>query len=112
MMLQARGEQPPLERRGVQAIALGAQARAVLAPIVNELRHRLPVPTFADYQDRKLLAHLRIADRNRARYALIVGSDELASGELVLRDLDLRSDRRLPLGEPRVVAESLVEAGI
>jgi histidyl-tRNA synthetase len=79
---------------------------------VAELRRRLDVPTFADYLDRKLLAHLKIADRNRARYALIVGSEELASGELVLRDLELRSDRRLPLGEPRVVAELLVEAGL
>lgn len=112
MMLQARGEQPLPDRRGVQAVALGAQARAVLVPIVNELRRRLDVPTFADYQDRKLLAHLKVADRNRARYALILGSDELAAGELVLRDLERRSDRRMPLGEPRVVAQSLVEAGI
>ena len=112
MMLQARGEQPAVQRRGVQVVALGAQARGVLVPIVHELRRRLDAPTFADYQDRKLLAHLKIADRNRARYALIVGSDELTSGELLLRDLERRSDRRLPLGEPRVVAESLVEAGI
>ena len=49
---------------------------------------RLRAPTFVDYQDRKLLAHLKIADRNRARYALILGSEELASGELVLRDLE------------------------
>lgn len=112
MMLQARGEQPAVQRRGVQVVALGAQARGVLVPIVHELRRRLDAPTFADYQDRKLLAHLKIADRNRARYALIVGSDELTSGELLLRDLERRSDRRLPLGEPRVVVESLVEAGI
>jgi histidyl-tRNA synthetase len=112
MMLDARREPHESARRGVQAVALGAQARTVIVPIVAELRRRLDVPTFADYLDRKLLAHLKIADRNRARYALIVGSEELASGELVLRDLELRSDRRLPLGEPRVVAELLVEAGL
>ncbi len=81
MMLAARGNEAPAERRGVQAVALGAQARAVLVPIVSELRRRLRVPTFADYEDRKLLAHLKIADRNRARYALILGSEELAAGE-------------------------------
>jgi histidyl-tRNA synthetase len=112
MMLQARGEQSEPARRGIQAVALGAQARTVVAPIVAELRRRIDAPTFADYQERKLLAHLKIADRNRARYALIVGSEELASGELVLRDLEHRSDRRVPLGEPRVVAELLVEAGL
>jgi histidyl-tRNA synthetase len=107
MMLQARGDEPLPARRGVQAVALDAQARTVLLPIVNELRRRLEVPIFADYQDRKLLAHLKTADRNRARYAIIVGSDELASGELVLRDLERRNDRRLPLGEPRIVADLL-----
>jgi histidyl-tRNA synthetase len=111
MMLAASGYAQPATRRGVQAIALGAQARTVLTPIVAELRRLLDAPTFVDYNDRKLLAHLKTADRNRARYALILGTDELAAGELVLRDLEHRSDRRLPLDSTRVVAELLVEAG-
>jgi histidyl-tRNA synthetase len=112
MMLEARGADEVPPRRGIQVVALGAAARTVMVPIVNELRRRSDTPTFVDYQDRKLLAHLKIADRNRARYALIAGSEELAAGELVLRDLERRIDRRLPLGEPRVVAEHLVEAGL
>ncbi|HYL26740.1 MAG TPA: His/Gly/Thr/Pro-type tRNA ligase C-terminal domain-containing protein, partial [Candidatus Nitrosotalea sp.] len=111
MMLEAHGESEPPARRGVQAIALGAQARTVIAPIVAELRRQLRAPTFVDYNDRKLLAHLKAADRNGARFALIAGSEELACGELVLRDLENRSDRRIPLAEPRVVARLLVEAG-
>jgi histidyl-tRNA synthetase len=111
MMLAASGYSQPATRRGVQAIALGTQARTVLAPIVAELRRRLDAPTFVDYNDRKLLAHLKTADRNGARYALILGTDELAAGELVLRDLERRSDRRLPLDSRRVLAELLVEAG-
>ncbi|MBV8531966.1 MAG: histidine--tRNA ligase [Candidatus Eremiobacteraeota bacterium] len=112
MILDAR--EPGMEpaRRGIQAIALGAQARAVLAPIVADLRRSLDAPTFADYNQRKLLAHLKIADRNRARYALILGSDELSAGELVLRDLEDRSDRRLPFRTTRVLIELLVEAGL
>jgi histidyl-tRNA synthetase len=111
MMAEARGGRAEVPRRGVQAIALGAQARTVLTPIVVELRRSFAAPTFADYNERKLMAHLKIADRNRARYALIIGSDELVAGELVLRDLEDRSDRRLPLGEPRAVVRALVEAG-
>jgi histidyl-tRNA synthetase len=110
MMLEALGGGAEGPRRGIQAIALGAQARAALVPIVAELRRLLDVPTFADYDDRKLLAHLKTADRNRARYALIVGSDELAAGELVLRDLAHRSDRRLPLSGRKDVAAAVVEA--
>ena len=98
-------------RSGVQAIGLGAQARAMLLPIVAELRCR-GVRATMDYEERKLLAHLKIADRNNARFALIVGSEELASGSAVLRDLESRSDRAVALGEPGVVAASVVEAVI
>lgn len=110
MILQARGDQTETPRRGVQAVALGAQARALLAPTVVELRRRLGVPVFMDFSEHKLLTHLKIADRNRARYAIIVGSAELAAGEVVLRDLEHRSDRRLPFDSARVLAELLVEA--
>jgi histidyl-tRNA synthetase len=112
MMIEARGDAPEPPRRGVAAIALGAQARTVLVPIVAELRRKLDVPALMDYEERKLLAHLKIADRNRARFALIVGSQELAAGEIVLRDLENRSDRRVPLSSAGVLAELLVEAGI
>ncbi len=112
MMIEARGDAAEPPRRGVAAIALGAQARTVLVPIVAELRRKLDVPAFMDYEERKLLAHLKIADRNRARFALIVGSQELAAGEIVLRDLENRSDRRVPLSSAGVLAELLVEAGI
>jgi len=111
MVLDAIGRKSAHVRRGVQAIALGAQARSELVPIVAELRRLLDVPVYIDYNDRKLLAHLKTADRNGARYALIVGTDELTAGELVLRDLEDRSDRRLPLDATRVVAELLVESG-
>ncbi|HEY9085638.1 MAG TPA: histidine--tRNA ligase [Candidatus Tyrphobacter sp.] len=106
----AEGDRPP-SRAGIQAIALGAQARAALLPIVAELRRLVDAPTFMDYEERKLLAHLKIADRNAARFALIVGEQELAAGEAVLRDLESRTDRRLPLGRAKDVAAALVEAG-
>jgi histidyl-tRNA synthetase len=42
---------------------------------------------------------------------LIVGDDELAAGEIVLRDLEARTDRRLPLSaDLDRVAALLVEA--
>jgi len=111
MVVEATQGRATPPRAGVQAIALGAQARVTLLPIVAEIR-RLGVPALMDYDERKLLAHLKIADRNNARFALIVGSEELAAGAAVLRDLETRTDRRLPLGEARVVAASVVEASI
>lgn len=110
MMIEAVHGERALPRSGVQAIALGAQARAALLPLVIELRRSLEEPVFMDYEDRKLLAHLKIADRNHARFALILGSDELAAGQMVLRDLEAREDRRIPLGSAADVVTALGEA--
>jgi histidyl-tRNA synthetase len=110
MVAAVRGDAPPA-RRGVQAIALGAAARERLVPLVGALRADGTIPAYVDYGDRKLTAHFKLADRNAARYALILGDDELAKDEIVLRDLERREDRRLPL--PRVLdgfVRALVEA--
>ena len=110
MVAAAQGD-APAPRHGIQAIPLGPAARARLVPIVGALRTHGGLPTFIDYGDRKLAAHFKVADKNRARYALILGDDELAAGEIVLRDLESRTDRRLPLADtPDRVATTLVEA--
>lgn len=109
MILAAAHGERVRPRRGVQAIALGAQARATLVPLVELLRRTLEAPFFMDYEERKLLAHLKIADRNNARFALILGSEELSAGVLVLRDLETRSDQQVPLGHAADVAAKLAE---
>ncbi len=109
MVVEATRASAVPARDGVQAIALGERARATLLPIVAEIR-RLGMPAFMDYGDRKLLAQLKIADRNNARFALVVGSEEIAHAEAVLRDLGKRTDERLALQEARVVAAAVVEA--
>jgi histidyl-tRNA synthetase len=94
-------------RHGIQAIGLGAAARERLVPIVGTLRTRVPV--FVDYGDRKLAAHFKLADRNGARWALILGDNELALDEIVLRDLEARAERRLPLGDAVATVQAVVE---
>ena len=111
MMVRAVAGEPAPVRRGLQAIALGEAARAHLVPVVAALREAWTEPTFADWQGRKLTAHFKTADRNGARWALILGDHELEAGEIVLRDLDVRADRRLALaGSAAEVARVVVEA--
>jgi histidyl-tRNA synthetase len=110
MVEKLAGDHAP-PRRGIQAVALGEAARERLVAIAGALREQSGQPTFADWQDRKLTAHFKTADRNGARWAVIVGDDELAKGEIVLRDLLARSDRRLPMvADAAEVARILVEA--
>lgn len=102
MTIEAAGPSAAAERAGIQIVPLGAQAREVLITLAALLRYSLGMPIFMDYDDRKLLAQLKIADRNNARYALVVGSEELQAGEAVLRDLAERTDRRIGLGKDLV----------
>jgi histidyl-tRNA synthetase len=99
------------ERRGFQAIALGDSSRTRLVPIVAALRMLAGVPAYMDFADRKLTTHFKTADRNGARYALIMGDEELAAGQVVLRDLVTRQDRRIPTAPAAEdTARALVEA--
>ncbi|HXP91858.1 MAG TPA: histidine--tRNA ligase [Candidatus Binatia bacterium] len=109
MVLRARGGQGEPARSGFQAIALGERARSFLTSIVAALRGD-GVMAFMDYGDRKLTAQFKAADRNGARYAVIVGDEELAKGEVVLRDLIARSDRRIAASTVEETARALVEA--
>ena len=78
---------------------------------MGALRERSAEPAFADWQDRKLTAHFKTADRNNARWAVILGDQELAQDQIVLRDLLAREDRQLPLvASAAEVARLLVEA--
>ncbi|MGA2391733.1 MAG: histidine--tRNA ligase [Candidatus Lustribacter sp.] len=113
MMVDAARGEAVEPRRGIQAIALGAAARGRLVPLVAGLRASGGIPVFVDYGDRKLTAHFKQADRNRARWALILGDNELALDEIVLRDLEQRTERRLPL-EAAVgsIAQAVVEEAL
>jgi histidyl-tRNA synthetase len=112
MMLAAAGASDGLQRAGIQFIALGELARERMVHLLAYLRADGRTPAFMDYENRKLLAQLKIADRNNARYALIAGEDELAKGQLVLRDLVTREDRPVAFPEEKVTAQTLVEMGL
>jgi histidyl-tRNA synthetase len=109
LMVDAADPGTAMARRGIQAIALGGPARARLLPLAADLRHKAGATVFFDYRQRKLMDHFKAADRNNARYALILGDDEVASGEVVLRDLEQRAERRIPFAEAVARVREIVE---
>jgi len=69
--------------------ALGNKARAFALPLAHRLRLS-GIRTEIEHREVGLKAQLKRADALRARLALIVGDNELATGKLILRDLTTR----------------------
>ncbi|PKQ37102.1 MAG: histidine--tRNA ligase [Actinobacteria bacterium HGW-Actinobacteria-1] len=66
--------------------------------LVQELRDA-GIATETDYQGRSLKSQFKQADRLGARAVVIVGPDELAAGEVTMRDMTTKDESRIPLGE-------------
>ena len=99
-LLMAAGDAVPLpETPGPLFIAtLGDVARRAGFVMAETLR-RAGIPALTDYGERSLKAQMREANRKGAWYAVVLGENELASGEASLRDMRAGTEEPLPLKE-------------
>jgi len=74
------------EKPSVFVAALGGAARAATVTLVADLR-RAGVATETDYLGKSLKAQLRTASRLGARWAVIVGDNELGRGAATVKDM-------------------------
>lgn len=75
---------------------LGEDARQKGFLLVQQFRG-LGISTETDYEARSLKSQMRRADRSGARYVLILGEDEIARGEIQVRDLREKTQANVPL---------------
>ena len=109
VLLLAHGDQPAGEQRGSQVslIPLGEAALRRLLPVARAAR-QAGVPVELGYGARKLQKELERANRLGASWAVIVGDDELAKDEAVLREMRSGEQRRVSLAR---LAEELSALG-
>ncbi len=87
LILEAQQAEVPGELPlDVYLVSLGQEADRWLVPVLKQLRDA-GLRVDKDYQGRKLKAQMKSADRYSARYAAILGDDELAAGEITLKEL-------------------------
>ncbi len=67
-------------------VALGDAARQPAHVLARDLRHA-GLTALVDYDARSLRAQMKRADRSGARRVLILGDDELARGEVTVKDM-------------------------
>lgn len=83
---------------GVYVATAGAEAFPAAFELVQTLR-RHGLRAAVDLEARSLKGQLRQANKDRYRYSVILGSDELARGEATLKDMVSGEQRAVPLGE-------------
>nr|WP_268914054.1 histidine--tRNA ligase [Corynebacterium uropygiale] len=108
LALDAEGvELPGTERRvDVYGVALGAEAKKRMAVVIHQLRGA-GVAADMSYGDRGLKGAMKGADRAAARYALVLGENELAEGTIAVKDLAQHEQVSVPLTD---VVEHLQKA--
>ncbi|MEA2027558.1 MAG: His/Gly/Thr/Pro-type tRNA ligase C-terminal domain-containing protein [Campylobacterota bacterium] len=52
-----------------------------------------------EYAKKSLKAHLKSADKINARYCAVIGEDELANGEIWIKDLESKEEQKIKVEE-------------
>ena len=84
---------PPADR--VFVVAIGDDGRDEALTLLKDLR-RAGVAAQMEFEARGVKAQMKRADRVRARATLIVGGDELARGEVTMKDMRTGDQRAVP----------------
>ncbi|MCL5735653.1 MAG: histidine--tRNA ligase [Actinobacteria bacterium] len=82
----------------VYLVALGEVARAEVFSLAHQLRTR-GVAADLDYVARSPKGQMKQAGRSGARYAFLIGEDELAEGTVTVRDLLSSAERKMARDE-------------
>lgn len=95
IVLEAMGVEIEPTRLTAYVVAATESAREPVAQVAAELRAK-GIPAVTDLDARSLKSQLKQADRLAARYAVLIGEDELAAGVVTVRDLGTGEQRSVP----------------
>jgi histidyl-tRNA synthetase len=76
-------------------VAIGEESRGEALALVRDLR-RAGLPAAMEFEARGVKAQMKRADRVQARVTLIVGGDELARGEVTVRNMENGEQTAVP----------------
>ncbi|MFX3615971.1 MAG: histidine--tRNA ligase [Sporolactobacillus sp.] len=78
--------------------AIGAQAEKKAAVLLYELRQK-GFRADKDYMERKVKGQFKSADREHARFVIVIGEEELASGSPIVKNMADGSQEAVPFNE-------------
>lgn len=80
----------------IYLVTLGEKADALSASLLFQFREN-GLSAEKDYQGRKMKAQMKAADRHGARFAVIIGEDELSRGEASVKNLQNGEQTAVPI---------------
>ena len=95
---------PAPETPVVYLVSVGEDTRGEVFALAHEMRHR-GIAVDLDYVGRSAKGQMKQAGRTGARYAVIIGEAEMATGEVTLRDLATGEESKVSRGEAVALAE-------
>ncbi|MBN1579746.1 MAG: histidine--tRNA ligase [Anaerolineae bacterium] len=87
---------PELPAPQVMIASLGSEAKTVAVRLLSDLRAGGVASTLS-FGDRSLKAQFRVAGKQRIRYVIVLGKDELERNLAAIRDMESREQIQVPL---------------
>lgn len=94
-MKQAGVQAPNKDHVDVFVAQLGPDAKKMCLALISELRDK-GVHTLGALGEASLKSQMRLADKFKARYSLILGQMEVKEGVIILRDMEAGKQKKIP----------------
>jgi histidyl-tRNA synthetase len=88
---------PEVRKEGIYMGAMIEEAVEVLFPLAAQKRKESKVTV--EYNAKGFKSHMKGADKVNARYAVLIGEDELKEGTVWFKDLESREEKNILMGE-------------
>jgi len=88
---------PEVEKSGIYLGAMTEDAIEALFAIATEKRKESKVTV--EYNSKGFKSHMKGADKVNARYAVLIGEDELSNGTVWVKDLETKEESTMLVGE-------------
>ena len=79
-------------------MTLGKTVKKVGLKLVDYLRTN-GIPTEIDYQSDNMKPQFKLAERNKSRYIIIIGEDEVANNIMTIKDTVLQQEVKINVSE-------------
>jgi len=90
-------QMPEIQREGIYMGAMTDEAIEVLFPLAAAKRKETKVTV--EYNSKGFKSHMKGADKANARYAVLIGEDELKESTIWLKDLESKEEKTVLLSE-------------